>query len=597
VSLSPRPHPRRWTAPARAGTRVGWDDGFRDGPVNPSTALATVIVDGLVRLGVRHAVLCPGSRSAPLAYALAAAAEEGRIRLHVRIDERTAGFLALGLARGAADAAPAAVVTTSGTAVANLHPAVLEAAHSCVPMLVLSADRPHDLRGTGASQTTDQVKLFGSAVRWFGEIPAPTAVLSGQGAAWRNVVARAVAAARGGLGGGGGPVQLNLGFADPLTPDADPGAQELTGLGDLSGSGDPSGLTRVMAGGALTPALLEGQARTVVLAGDGAGRSAADLAARAGWPLLAEPSSGVRAFTTAVPYRMLLDGEPGTRIERVVVFGRPTLSRPVTRLLSDRRAEVVVVSSRPDWTDPGRTASLVAPAVDVPPGFRADPDWNQQWARAGQNALKVIDEVLDAQNRLVGPSVARAVADATGPGDLLVSGSSNPIRDLDLVARIDPGAQVLANRGLAGIDGTISTAVGAGLAAGRRTRLLLGDLTFLHDAGGLLVAPGEPRPDLQIVVVDDNGGGIFATLEHGARAGAGERQNRHFERVFATPQAVDLALLCRAHGVPCTRIEDTGQLAAALAEPPVGISLLHVPIDRTRHRELAARLQQAVGRL
>lgn len=555
--------------------------------MNPSTALATVIVESLVRLGVRQIVLCPGSRSAPLAYALAEAADAGQVRLHVRIDERTAGFLALGLARGTRDGAPTAVVTTSGTAVANLHPAVLEAAHSGVAMIVLSADRPHELRGTGASQTTDQVKLFGAAVRWFGEIPAPGPG-AGQVAGWRNVVARAVAAARGQLGAVPGPVQLNLGFAEPLTPDDEPDRpwpEPLTG---------EAGLTRVAPAGPARPVLIDGAARTVVLAGDGAGQDAADLAARAGWPLLAEPSSGVRAASTAVPYRMLLDSGPGEQIERVVVFGRPTLSRPVTRLLSGGRAEVIVVSTRPDWSDAGRRAAVVVPAVDVPDGFRGEPEWPARWARAGQAAEKAIDEVLDAEARLGGQLVAREVADATGPGEALVGGSSNPIRDLDLVARIRPGALVVANRGLAGIDGTISTAAGVSLAADRRTRLLVGDLTFLHDAGGLLIATGEERPDLQIVVVDDNGGGIFSTLEHGARAGTGEVRHRHFERVFGTPQAVDVALLCGAVGVPCTRIEDVGQLRAALAGPPPGISVLHVPIDRDRHRDLADRLRRAV---
>nr|WP_269326903.1 2-succinyl-5-enolpyruvyl-6-hydroxy-3-cyclohexene-1-carboxylic-acid synthase [Kineosporia mesophila] len=547
------------------------------------------MVDSLARLGVRHVVLCPGSRSAPLAYALAEAADAGVLDLHVRIDERTAAFLALGLARGGG--VPAAVVTTSGTAVANLHPAVLEAAHAGVPLLVLSADRPHELRGTGASQTTDQVKLFGSAVRWFGEIPAPTGHRAGQVAGWRNVASRAVAAARGRLGHTPGPVQLNIGFAEPLTPDeGEPGPwpEPLTD--------EPApGLTVIPEPAPPVPFPLELGPRTVVLAGDGAGPEAADLARRVGWPLLAEPSSGVRDSTTAAPYRLLLGTRLGEKIERVVVFGRPTLSRPVTRLLSSSAVEIIVVSPRPDWSDAGRRARIVVPAVTVAGHPAQDETWLGEWLSAAQEAEKAIGAVIDDEERLTGQLVARQIAGATGPDELLFSGSSNPIRDLDLVARIPHGAQLMANRGLAGIDGTISTAIGAALASGRTTRLLLGDLTFLHDANALLLGPGEPRPDLQIVVVDDHGGGIFATLEHGARAERGDAQNRHYERVFGTPQQVDLEALARGYAVAYTRVADATELEARLTSSIIGISLLHVEIDRTRHRELTDRLRRAIG--
>ncbi|GLY27608.1 2-succinyl-5-enolpyruvyl-6-hydroxy-3-cyclohexene-1-carboxylic-acid synthase [Kineosporia sp. NBRC 101731] len=567
--------------------------------MNPSTALATVLVDSLARLGVRHVVLCPGSRSAPLAYALAEAADAGTLDLHVRIDERTAAFLALGLARGSG--VPAAVVTTSGTAVANLHPAVLEAAHSGVPLLVLSADRPHELRGTGASQTTDQVKLFGSAVRWFGEIPAPTGHRAGQVAGWRNVTSRAVAAARGLIGHAPGPVQLNIGFAEPLTPDeGEPGPWPEQLVPDApatttSSAGIVPGLTSIPEPAPPAPFVLASGPRTVVLAGDGAGPEAAHLATRAHWPLLAEPSSGVRDSTTAAPYRLLLGTQLGEKIERVIVFGRPTLSRPVTRLLSSRTVEIIVVSPRPDWSDAGRLARIVVPAVTVADHRAHDETWLSEWLSAAQETEKAIGAVIDDEERLTGQLVAREIAGATGPDDLLFSGSSNPIRDLDLVARIPHGAQLMANRGLAGIDGTISTAIGAALASGRTTRLLLGDLTFLHDANALLLGPGEPRPNLQIVVVDDHGGGIFATLEHGARAERGETQNRHYERVFGTPQEVDLEALARGYGVAYARVADAGELEARLTSSIIGISLLHVEIDRTRHRELTDKLRRAIG--
>jgi len=588
-----------------------------DEAMNPSTALATVIVTALADLGVDQVVLCPGSRSAPLAYALVAAAGEHRIRLHVRIDERAAGFLALGLAKGA-PGTPAAVITTSGTAVANLHPAVLEAALAGVPLLVISADRPHELRGAGASQTTDQVRLFGSALRWFAEIPAPHRE-PGQARIWRNVVARAVAAARGNPGADPGPVQLNVAFADPLTPDPDPGPgpgiDPGTGTGTdaedwlepLTGS---AGLTEVSPTAAAVPVRLHwsgDRPRTVVLAGDDAGREAVAVAAAGGWPLLAEPSSGARTGSAVGPYRLLLDHpELGAMIERVLVFGRPTLSRPVSRLLARPEVDVVVVSRRPDWTDAARRARLVVPAVEVDPGVAVDPAgsepaWFDRWQSAGLAAAAAIDARLDheaAAGRLTGPLVAREVAAATGPGDVLFAGSSNPIRDLDLAAGpLPPTARVLANRGLAGIDGTLSTASGVALAASTsrgQVRCLVGDLTFLHDLGGLLVGPLEEPVDLQIVVLDDAGGGIFALLEHGARAARGERENDDFERVFVTPQQVDLGAICVGYGVEHQLVDDVSGLRKALADPPPGTSVIQVKVDRATHRDLAESLKAAV---
>ncbi len=588
-----------------------------DEAMNPSTALATVIVAALADLGVRQVVLCPGSRSAPLAYALADAADEHRIRLHVRVDERSAGFLALGLAK-AAPGTPTAVITTSGTAVANLYPAVLEASHAGLPVLVISADRPHELRGTGASQTTDQVRMFGPAVRWFAEIPAPHRH-PGQVTGWRNVVARAVAAALGNPGGHPGPVQLNVAFDDPLTPDL-PKTLDRRKTRDRPDQRWPepltgtSGLTAISPAAAVIGVRLSPVARTVVLAGDdagdGTGAEAAELAATMGWPLLAEPSSGARTGAAIGPYRLLLDlPELGASIERVVVFGRPTLSRPVSRLLArsaPRHLDVVVVSRRPDWADAGRRATLVVPAVEVPAGpsaGQADPVWAQAWRAAGIAASTAIDALLDDEasaGRLTGPLIAREVAAVTGPGDVLFAGSSNPIRDLDLVApAFDPAARVLANRGLAGIDGTLSSASGVALSvAGDATpsgqvRALVGDLTFLHDAGGLLVGPLEERVGLQIIVVDDGGGGIFSLLEHGARADLGEPESAHFERVFATPQRVDLGALCAGYGVEHQVVDDVPALRKALANPPPGTSVIQVKVDRTAHRALADRLRAA----
>jgi 2-succinyl-5-enolpyruvyl-6-hydroxy-3-cyclohexene-1-carboxylate synthase len=545
--------------------------------VNPSTALATVLVRSLAALGVRHAVLCPGSRSAPLAYALA----EGPLDLHVRVDERAAGFLALGLAKASGE--PAVVVTTSGTAVANLHPAVLEASHAGVPLLVLSADRPHELRGTGANQTTDQVKLFGAAVRSFAEIPAPER-RSGQVAAWRAVAVRAVAAARGTLTGDPGPVHVNVAFREPLVPDDDAGWVEPLDGAVTAVVGAPAGPAA---------AVLGARPRTVVVAGDGAGTAARELAEGAGWPLLAEPSSGARAGANAVgPYRLLLDHpELGARIERAVVLGRPTLSRPTSALLARDGVEVVVVPPRPAWPDAAGHAARVVAAVSAEPGAGGGP-WLAAWRTAGAAASAAVDGVLDAEaaaGRLTGPFVAREVAAA---GGTLVAGSSNPVRDLDLAAHPGDGA-VLANRGLAGIDGTVSTASGVSLALGGPVRCLVGDLTFLHDAGGLLVGPAERRPDLQVVVVDDGGGGIFGLLEHGERALRGAGEAAVFERVFGTPHGAGLEPLCEAYGVGYTAAPDAEALRKALASPPPGTSVVHVEVARETQRDLAGRLRSA----
>lgn len=551
--------------------------------MNPSTSAARTVVAELVRRGVRHVVLAPGSRSAPLAHALATASARGPVRLHVRIDERVAAFTALGLARVAG---PSAVVTTSGTAAANLHPAVLEASHSGVPLLLLTADRPHEVRGTGANQTTDQVRLFGSAVRFFADVPAPYG-RPGESADLRALVARAVAAAVGTRSGSPGPVHLDLAFREPLVPDVD---DSWSGVEPASESESAS--AEVVGDRAeAAPTVLAAGPRTVVVAGDGAGAAAREFAEAAGLPLLAEPSSGARSGPNAVgPYRLLLDHPSlGGRIERVVVFGHATLSRQVNTLLVCDGVEVIVVAGRvPDWIDTGsraaRVVSAVAPAGSAP----GDGEWLALWQHAAKAAQDAVDEVL-AAGSLSGPAVAALVWAARRPGETLVAGSSNPIRDLDLAAAPGADGLVLANRGLAGIDGTLSTATGVALGRGAVVRALVGDLTFLHDAGGLLIGALEDQPDLQIIVVNDDGGGIFALLEHGDPVHADR-----FERVFGTPHGADLASLCAGYGVPHRLVADAAALRSALAEPVVGRSVLEVRVDRAGLRDLHARIRAAV---
>ena len=538
--------------------------------MSASAAVAQVVVDELVRAGVRDAVLSPGSRSAPLAYALHDADRAGRLRLHVRVDERSAGFLAIGLSKGSHRPVP--VVTTSGTAAANLHPAVLEAAHAGVPLIVVSADRPAELRDTGANQTTDQVKLFGTAVRRYAEIPAADVVPEST-ADWRSVTARTVAATR------SGPVQLNICFREPLVSEV---------VDVPAGRADGAPWTTWPAYPQRDAVPLAAGPRTVVIAGDDAGPPARQLAERADWPLLAEPTSGSRTGTHPIAtYRLLLaKPELAERIERVVVFGHPTLSRPVTRLMDRADVEVVVVAS-PD-APVVRGAACVVEAAEAPEPV--DDGWLDEWRAADERLRTLLDELLADQTELTPYDVARTVSQALPPEGLLVVGSSNPVRDLDLMAlpyTVGERRMVMANRGLAGIDGTVSTAVGAAL--GRRSSRSLayvGDLTFLHDSNGLLLGPDEPRPDLTIVVANDDGGSIFATLEQGAEEYAGS-----FERIFATPTGADLGWLCAAMGVTHRRVESQQALAEALARVPDGIEVVEAVIGRTDRRALDAAIR------
>ncbi len=592
--------------------------------MNPSTACATVLVDELVRCGVRDLVLSPGSRSAPLAYAALDAESVGRLRLHVRVDERSAGFLALGLA--VASGAPVAVATTSGTAVANLHPAVLEAHHAGVPLVVVTADRPAELRGTGANQTTVQPGIFGGSVRWSADLAAGEH-RAGQNAPWRSTVCRAVAAATGAPAAGAGPagpVQLNVGFRDPLLPEpadaTDPGGSDWPEPLD----GRPGGAPWVAWPPAAGPwpgdsdariARIEHVERTLVVLGDVGGparaRTAARWAARRGYPLVAEPLGSLDARALALPHGPLAltagDWLDAHAPDRVLVVGRVTLARPVAALLRRPGQRVEAVLAGAPWPDPSHVVARLHPwsALATDAAGPADPDladpdpaepartsaqrpdWVAGWERAG---ARLVDATTGAG--LPWPSglaVAGTLAGALPDDALLVLGSSNPIRDLDLAlgrptAR---GVDIVANRGLAGIDGVVSTAVGAALAQPRRPAYaLLGDLTLLHDANGLTIGPGEVRPDLTLVVVNDDGGGIFATLEHGepGRAAA--------DRVVGTPTGTDLAALCAAHGVAHELLATRAALAAAVAARPDGIRVLEVRVDRSGHRAAHAALRE-----
>ncbi|GAA1922362.1 2-succinyl-5-enolpyruvyl-6-hydroxy-3-cyclohexene- 1-carboxylic-acid synthase [Nocardioides lentus] len=536
-----------------------------------ATDHARAVVSALLAAGVGDVVLAPGSRNAPLAYAAHDAARAGALRLHTRIDERTAAFLALGLTR---HGARAAVVCTSGTAAAHLHPAVLEASHAGIAMVAVTADRPAAVRGTGANQTTDQVDLYGDAADAL-DLAAEDLDPARPGAVDLTARLRAADAAR-------RPVHLNVQLAPPLVPDAPWTAVPAPARRDP--------LPRLAEPGLVVPR----GPRTVVVAGDDAGPPARQLAERAGWPLLAEPSSGSRTGAHAIrTYRLLLAAGWADRVERVVVAGHPTLSRPVTDLLTRGDVEVVSLRARGRWPDRPFAVAAEHDALEVAddPDGLDDPDWLAGWRAADATTAARLDALLAAgvaDGGLDPWTVAGRVTAALPPTGLLVVGASNPVRDLDLMVHgwgVGERRMVVANRGLAGIDGTVSTAVGAAIARRHSARriALMGDVTFLHDANGLLLGPEEERPDLTLLVVNDDGGSIFATLEQGAPAHADS-----FERLFATPHGADLAALCAATRTPHRRVRTPEQLDAALAAPASGIEVVEAVVDRTRRREVDA---------
>lgn len=531
--------------------------------MNPSTRLARDVVTALRGSRVREVVVAPGSRNAPLSFAVYDAALAGGLRLHTRMDERTAAFLALGLAKVSRE--PAAVMCTSGTAVANLVPAVMEAAHAGVPLVVVTADRPARLRGTGANQTTDQAGIFGPFARTLDVAAADLDEL--------------LAFVR--THGHTRPVHLNVQLDEPLLPDD-----------GWDGGGVPE-WADTDPGPVQSSHLLEHGPRTVVVAGDDAGPIARVIAERAAWPLLAEPSSGCRTGDNAIrTYRLLLGGELGRQVERVVVLGHPTLSRPVARLLARDDVEVVSARHRGLWAD--RPFAVDVECDHVLVHDAVDRSWFETWKEADRATSRGLDRLLAGEADLTPYEVAGAVSRALPPGGLLVVGASNPIRDLDLmVARYEVGGRrkVIANRGLAGIDGTISSAIGAALGRPRSTRALalMGDVTFLHDTTGLFLGPREERPDLTIVVVNDDGGSIFATLEQGAP----EHADR-FDTLFGTPHGVDVASLCAAARVPHLRVTRLPELEQALATPNGGIEVVEARVRRDNRAELDAKIRALV---
>ncbi len=530
--------------------------------MDEATAQATfcaTLVDEWARAGVTDAVIAPGSRSTPITVALA---RDGRIRLHVHVDERSAGFLALGL--GLASGRPVVVVTTSGTAAVELHPAVVEADLASVPLLICTTDRPPELHGVGAAQTVDQTHLYGSAVRAFVE---PGVARPGATWSWRSLAARAALDAR------TGPVHLNLAFTEPLLADADdlpPGRAD--GAPWHAAAEQPVATTAIEA--------LTGR-RGVVVAGRGAARAmVTPLADALGWPVLADPLSGCVGVTSFD----LLARTPWATAhtpEAVVWVG----ARPASKALAAWLASVtvqVVVDPTGAFVDPDRTATTYVSGL-VAEDRPVDAAWRDAWRAADAT----VQDVLDGAAGLTDPRVARTVVQALGEDQDLVVASSMPIRDVEWFGGPVAG-RALANRGANGIDGVVSTAVGAAL-AGRPTVALVGDLAFLHDTNGLLGGSGRDL-SLTVVVVDNDGGGIFSFLPQAA-----ELASERFEQLFGTPHGLDLVAVAAAHGADAAEVTTLDALRAAVRDTSRGFRVRVVKTDRQENVAAHQALYDAVA--
>jgi 2-succinyl-5-enolpyruvyl-6-hydroxy-3-cyclohexene-1-carboxylate synthase len=576
-------------------------------PTNRNTALASAMVEELARCGVRHAVLSPGSRSTPLALALW---RQPAIDVTVLVDERSAGFFALGAAQ--ASGQPAAVLCTSGTAAANLHPAVSEADEAAVPLIALTADRPPELRGIGAGQTMDQLKLYGDAVRWFCEVGTHEADDAGL-LHFRSVACRGYAAARGEPRPG--PVQLNVAFRDPLGPEPRPADVTASSPLALEGRGERplSAVARGQSGAeeALLDEIAErlnDSPRGLIVCGRQPDErlpvAVATLAAAAGYPILAEPTSQVRLGEhdrglVVWPYDWIARLRPAELEPEVVIrFGDMPTSKPLRLWLASLRdLRQVVVDPGFGWNEPTGTAetivradssSLAGALADRLGG--GDPGWRDGWLAAGRRAGEAIDSELASIREPTEPGAHAALSRLYGDGDLVYTASSMPIRDQEGFVPSGPArVRFLCNRGVNGIDGLISSGLGAAAASGRPTWIVTGDLGLFHDMNGLAAMRDVAGP-VRIVVLNNNGGGIFEFLPQ-----ADQIERDDFEALLGTPLGIEPARVAATHGVSYSRVDDLGGLEEAVRHT----GMIEIPVDRRRnvelHARIAARVAEALG--
>ncbi len=563
---------------------------------NRNYAFVVPFVKALADLGLRHVCITPGSRSTPLALCFAA---EDSINDWVHLDERSSAFFALGMAK--ATGTPVAVVCTSGSAAAELHPAVVEARQARVPLLLLTADRPPELRDAGAPQTMDQVKLFGEAVKWFHDagapVPDPEFVRTGPALAGRAWAAAVDTPA--------GPVHVNFRFRDPLSPAAVPGDAPDPGL-LVYPRYTPGALHLDDASLSALADEVSGR-RTLVVCGpqdDPALPAAvAELAAAGGFPIFADALSGVRAGTHDLGNVVAVGGPlaaagalDALRPEVVLRFGALPTAKPVFRWLADHRGVPQLLVDPAGWRDPYATAShvvradpvITAAALAKAIGSRAPDDWAPSWRALDDRAASLLAAAVAAEPFPTEPGVAAAVLAAVPSGSTVWAASSMPVRDVDTVLpRLDRALRVVGNRGLNGIDGFLSSGFGWAVAGRGPTYLLAGDLSFLHDLTALAAA-ARLGVDATVVVVDNDGGGIFHFLP--------QADLPAFERLFATPHGTDLVAAARGVGVPAQAVAEEAALRAAVAAPPTGVRVVVVRTDRHRNVAVHHRLQEAIGR-
>jgi len=522
--------------------------------MNSATQLARVLVKQILEAGVSDVVISPGSRNAPLSLAFYQASKRGLINLHVRIDERTAAFFALGIAK--ASGRPVPIVCTSGTAVANYHPAVLEASHTNLPLLVMTADRPASLRRTGANQTTEQARIFGRAVRYFADISGSAYPMELPFHSLQS-----------------GPVHLNVQFEEPLIGDNDESWLENLSINS------PKVFNRKGAGTFYTKST-----RGVLVIGHDRGglsvEAVKDFSRALGWPIVAEdPLTFEQAISHASIFLTSRTISEELTPDTVVVIGRTTLSRSINAFIKTARKEIVI-DPRIATVDSDRLASqkfLQLPELQV---SSIDSDYLQKWQKYSQRTAKLVSEISQWSEALIAREIASGLSDGTS---LFIS-SSRPIRDLEGFATARTGIETFANRGLAGIDGNISTALG--IASMRSaTVAVLGDLGFLHDLTGLI---HQEKINLKIFVINNDGGGIFSTLPQRGVAG--------FEEVFGTPHGKDLSDIARAIGVPAKTISSLSELRNELNVAVDGVSVVVVNVpDRESNADFLKQIYSDIN--
>jgi 2-succinyl-5-enolpyruvyl-6-hydroxy-3-cyclohexene-1-carboxylate synthase len=589
---------------------TGWD------AADVQAAFCSVLVDEWSRGGVTDAVVAPGSRSTPMVMALDA---DPRIRVHVVLDERSAGFVALGL--GLASGRPAVVATTSGTAAVELHPAVVEASHAGVPLIAVTSDRPPELHGVGAPQTVEQEGLYGAAVRW---AVSPGVAEWAASGSWRSLASRCVAEAAGGAEGPG-PVQCNLAFREPLLgrgqrvplPPGRPGAAPWH-LRTAACRGDPPAA-------AMKFLAAHAGGRGLIVAGAGSGPAGDDgsalvTAARSlGWPLFADPRSGCRVATepvvAAADALLRVPEVAAWRPDVVLRLGAPWASKVLGQWLAGlggAGVPQVLVDPWGRWADPDRQVGQVVVAdpgvvtaalqrmagsgagVEKTMGSGSPPatGWVEQWIAVEQAAQRALGGLLDEGGALSlsEPGVARGVVAGLEEGSLLLVSSSMPVRDVEWYSAPRQKITLLSNRGANGIDGVVSTAVGASLGSGRPVVALVGDLAFLYDAGALLSAANRDVA-VTIVVVDNDGGGIFSFLPQAEALPAGQ-----FERYWGTPHGIDLLAVAAAYGAEVMDVSDRAGLDRVMGQAGrAGVRVARVRSDRVANVQVHDRLHAAVA--